>query len=109
MKGTYSEKQRHLKSHLKLLLLAPCLLSSVIADTSAAASSGSGTSATAPTTSMCPVLSCDVRNTKLADGTCFALVGSGPITQISGQMCYDEDTAKPSDIPDVCPFTPRDS
>ena len=42
--------------------------------------------------------------TKLDARTCFKLDGTGPITQINGQPCFNEDTAKPSDIPEVCPF-----
>jgi hypothetical protein len=92
------EKRGLRKVRKSLLILAPCLLSLVSGQTPKAA----------PTTSMCPVLTCDVRNTKLDESTCFSLIGQGPITQISGQMCYDEETALPSDIPKVCPFRPND-
>ena len=75
----------------------------------AAAWTQTSTPATNTTVALtCPQLSCDPKNTRLNKDTCFSLSGSGPITQILGQRCYDEDTEKPSVIPNVCPFNLKD-
>jgi hypothetical protein len=49
--------------------------------------------------SMCPVLSCNAVNTKLLRQQCFQLVGTGPVTMISGQQCP---------AGSVCPFNRQD-
>jgi hypothetical protein len=59
-------------------------------------------------TQVCPYLTCDPKISKLDAGSCFALEGNGPIKYIYGQPCYDPLTAKPSDIPNVCPFNLKD-
>ena len=57
---------------------------------------------------ICPQLTCDPSISRIQKRTCFELRGTGPINFIYGQPCYDPKTAKPSDIPNVCPFNLQD-
>ena len=59
-------------------------------------------------TQICPQLTCDPKISKLDERTCFQLSGTGPIKYIYGKPCYDPETAKPSEIPNVCPFNLQD-
>ena len=93
-----SSKESIAKQHSRVFLLLSCLSAAAHAQTTTVTNSSV----------VCPALYCDKANTKLAPDTCFFLNEQTPIKQILGQMCYDAKTAKPSDIPKVCPFNLND-